>query len=277
MTVWRKGISWSKFKLALSCPQQLVYSIERTPYAVSKPNFYAQRGTVAQKVFEVYFNQGVNLREGGASKEVLKRCVDKVFESNWFQGLEITYPRDVEPGQLKTDVTLHVLRGYELFESLGVLDLKIRSEVDWGAVFRNFRLFGKMDFVIDSEDSKAVWIFDGKGNRAQDADEGQLLFYSLIAMASGKEVRGAGFLYWQSEYKEVDVTVAAVKRFLDEKFVEAAKIFQMLKTGVDSLPVYPERNKCYNCNWCQVCPHSLVARELADHAAAQTVGFGEAV
>lgn len=262
MTVWQYGVSWSKLKLALECPQQLIYTIDKVPYGEAKPNYYMSLGIVVQKVFELYFNQGINLKVGGISQEVIFKCAMRVLDSKWMKDLGVTYVPGKDEEALRAEVVAHVMGGYLQFEKIKLLNKKVRSEVDWGATFRNLRLFGKMDFVYDSNPT-SVYIFDGKGHKEKNADPRQLLFYALVAHASGKEVRGGGFLYWQHDFEKVDLSFPRIQEFIEGDFSKGSQYFHLLKTGVEVLPAQPESSKCWMCNWNRVCKSSAkLAKEV---------------
>lgn len=274
MSVWRKGISWSKFKLALSCPLALQKSIDKESSIEWRPTYHAQLGTTVQKVFEVYFNQGVNLKPGGDQESVITKCADIVLASKWFDGLAISYTPTTNSDTMRVTVHEHVLGGLRQFRELGMLARPIRSEVDWGATFRNLRLFGRMDFVVHEGDG--VYLYDGKSHQKENADERQLLFYALVASASSKTVLGGGFLYWGLKYHPVDLSAAKIKEFVDDCFSGVSPIFERLKTGIDVLEAKPEKGRCYWCAWGRTCKFSLVAREPVDFDAPVLAGFGEA-
>lgn len=271
MTVWRYGISWSKFKMASECPHQLLQAVKKTPYGEARPNYYMNLGTVVQKVFELYFNQGINLKEGGRTQEVLFKCAQKVVNSKWVAELGITYPPGKDEESLRSEVVAHVMGGFLQFQELGLLDKRLRAEVDWGSTFRNLRLFGRMDFVYDTPEG--VYIYDGKGHKEKTADERQLIFYSLVANASGKKVLGAGFLYWQLGFVSVDVSLPKIQAFIESDFNEASEYFHMLKTGVEFLPAKPESNRCWLCNWCRVCEFSARKMLPVDTQVPESVEF----
>lgn len=274
MTVWSKGISWSKMKLALECPLQLQKTIEREPCVEFRPNYYMQLGTVVQKVYELYFNQQINLRPGGDREEVVGRCAQKVMGSDWFKNLGVSYPTGFDSVRMQESVMRHVKNGFVQLRDLGLLEKAVRSEVDWGATFRAFRIFGRMDFVV-RENAIGVYLYDGKSNQEKSADVRQLLYYALVAYASGQKVLGGGFLYWQLDYEKVDLSAKAVKKFVDEDWGRGAKVFEQLKRGVGTLPAVPEAKRCYFCSWGRTCEFSASAREPVDHLAPTSVSFGE--
>jgi CRISPR/Cas system-associated exonuclease Cas4 (RecB family) len=267
MTVWTKSVSWSKFKLALTCPRQLQYVIDKTPISVTGSDYYAWLGKVVQFVFEQYFNQQVNIKSNG-SREVFDKVVAKLLDGPWFDKLKINYGFTQKEDDLKKAVRAHCEKGYDIFKRMKVLTRKVDCETDWNATFRNFRMFGKMDFVVPMGGSQVI-LLDGKGNSKEDADPRQLLYYALILMASGRDVVGGGFVYWQHEFRKVDLSPSAIKHFVDTDFQRGVAVFRKLREGVDLLPAVPSAENCYYCDWKGSCISSHFRKEMVEAGTAE--------
>jgi len=270
MTTWNKPISWSKFKLAIDCPKQLKYTIDREPVAETRQNYYMELGTITQFVFEQIFNQGINQKPGGDKLSTYQKCTEIVFKSKWYAARQITYPLGKSEDTLKEDVRAAVVRGWEIFTKLKLVNKPIRSEVKWTSTFRNMRLFALIDFVY--EGSNSIYLFDGKGHAEKNADPRQLFFYALAVQSSNKTVGGGGFIYWKHDYEKLDLSPASIKEFVDGEFVEGRKVMEQLVRGVESLPAKPGK-ACKFCNWKFVCPDSTELKPPADHTLPDQVGF----
>jgi len=271
MTVWNKPVSWSKFKLALDCPRQLQYTIDKHPVSDTRPNFYAEAGTITQFVFEQIFNQGINMRPGGETLSVFERATEKILKSSWYLNRQITYPYGKTEEDLFTDVRNGVRKGWEIFKDLKLLNRPIRSEVKWMSTFRNMRVFALIDFVLESQ--RGIAIYDGKGHAKKDADERQLLYYALTVQSSNKPVSGGGFLYWKHGFEKVDISPEAVKEFVDGPFIEGQAIMRQLMGGIATdLPTKPGKS-CHFCSWKNVCPDSTELKPPVDHSLPELVGF----
>lgn len=273
MAIWTKACSWSKFRLALDCPRQLEYVLDRAVQSDFRPDYYAVLGQAVQKCFELYFNQGVNLQGRGRSHAVMDRVVGKVLKSPAFDGSTISYPGGKNAGDFGEAVRKHVIQGYDEFERMGILAEKIESEVKWGSAFNGFRMFGLLDFVRRTK--KGLFIYDGKGNAKKDADLRQLLYYALICHASGEKIAGGGLIYWQHSYEEVDLSPPALKEFVEGDFARGRAIFDKLKSGASKLMAQPAATRCHYCSWSSVCSDSLYRKKVPDFIQVGEVSFGD--
>ena len=272
MTVWRYSISWSKFKLALDCPLALQKTIDKMAPDHEKPNYYMVKGNLVQKVFEEYFNQGINLSAKGREPRIIEKVTDRVLESRFFVSEDVTYPAEINEDDLIASVQHEVKNGLEIFRSRRLLDKRIKSEVKWNAVFRGFRMFAMMDFL---HSSNGYAVYDGKGHKEMNADPDQLRYYALALIASGRKVREAGLIYWNHGYDPVDVSPAALRTFIDEKVNKAKPIFDQLKAGVETLPATPSDKACNWCSWKYSCEFSAKRRPEVPNPTTEEVGFKE--
>jgi len=274
VTVWRHSISWSKFKLALECPLALQKTIDGEPPDHERPNYYRSLGTLVQKVFEEYFNQGVNLVPGGNNPKVLQRVVDRVLESSFYKDLNVTYPSDHDEADLIEEIRYQVRNGFEIFNTMKIVKKDIKSEVKWSAVFRGFRMFAMMDFYMALPGG--VGVYDGKGHKEKNADPDQVRYYALALTASGRKVVEAGLIYWRHGFVPVDVSLPALRVFIDEKVEVAKPIFDQLKAGVESLPATPSKSVCKYCAWRYSCLESAYRRPDVLDTSLKHVGFDAA-
>ena len=275
MTVWRHAVSWSKFKLALECPRQLQYACDKTPHGNYAPSYWATLGTMVQFVFEIYLNQRVNMRPGGDNKSVVMKVAEKVLASPKFTETVVNYPQGKTEEELKNDIRSQVSKGYDILKKMGVTTKPFDSEKKWNSVFRDFRMFAMIDFFLDQPTAR---LYDGKGNREMDADERQILYYALAVSASGRTIKDAGLIYWNYDYKPVDVSPKAIKEFIDGDFAEGKPYFDKLKKGLEPgelLEARPSSKTCGWCNWRHICPASAKLRPSMDTSLPEDAGFGE--
>ncbi len=274
MTTWRYSVSWSKFKLALLCPLQLQYTIDKKPHGRSDINYYMVLGKLVQLAFELYFNQKINLKDGGRSPKTIEKLADKLLSSNWIASQNVTYPTGKTEDDLKTQARDQIIKGFAIMERLKLTHYPVRSEVKWNAVFRGFRMFCMIDFL--REGRKGCWVFDGKGHSRMNADPMQVVYYALAVAAAGRDVAGGGLIYWQHDtYVPVDVSPKALRDFIDGPFAEGRAIFEELKDGVQTLPAKPSRSTCGDCSWKNNCPVSAVKLPPMQEGLPETLGFGE--
>jgi len=273
VTVWRYSISWSKFNLADICPLALQNTIDKKPPDHVKPNYYMMKGNLVQKVFEEWFNQGVNRVPGGDDPRVLQRVVDRVLASPYYKQMTITYPEDISEADLIANVRHEVANGLEIFRTRKLINTRMRSEVKWNSVFRGFRMFGMFDFYTHVTGGVAV--YDGKGHKKKNANPDQVRYYALQLISSGKKVKDAGLMYWNHGYEPVNVSPAAIRAFVDAKVDKVRPIFEKLKAGVEELPATPSDDACNFCSWKYSCVHSAKRRPEVPNPTTEHVGFGE--
>jgi len=273
VTVWRYSISWSKFDLADKCPLALQKTIDKVPPDHEKPNYYMVKGNLVQKVFELWFNQGVNQRPKGDDPRVLQRVVDRIITSPYYKELGVTYPEGITEKDLVTKVRQEVANGLETFRTKDLIKRVVRSEVKWNSVFRGFRMFAMMDFYLHVTGGVAV--YDGKGHKKKNANPDQVRYYALALIAAGKKVKDAGLIYWNHGYEPVNVSPAAIRAFIDAKLDKVRPIFNQLKAGVEELPATPSDEVCGFCSWKYSCKFSAKRRPEVPNPTIENVGFGE--
>ena len=181
MTVFRKSVSWSRFQLALTCPLKLQNTLDKVWAPSSGWNKYAAMGKLVQKVFELYFNNDLNLNPKGRDPAVLIRILDKVLASKWAADelIDETFREDAIP---------QLVCGYEQFQSQKLLGYRIRSEVAVKGAHEGFRMSGQLDFLIEAQ--HGCLLYDGKGHAEKNADAKQLLYYGLILHSTGRKLVG---------------------------------------------------------------------------------------
>jgi hypothetical protein len=259
VTAWIHSVSWSKFKLALDCPRQLQHTIDRKPHGRGPSGFYQEAGSLTQLVFELYFNQQVNLKPGGRTEATQKRVIERVLNAPSTLQRPVSLPHNLTREDLNNRVRDQATRGFELMGKIKMLDLPVRCEVKWNAVFRGFRIFNMLDFL--REGRSGHWILDGKGHTNPDADERQILYQALGVAASGHNIAGAGLLYWYHGFKPVDTSPKALKEVADTTLEEARPTFELLKKGTHQpLEARPSPKRCGQCNWRETCEASVAKR-----------------
>lgn len=268
MTVFRKSVSWSKFYLALECPLRLQKTIEKE-YSVkfSQRPRAAAMGKLVQKVFELYFNGGFNLKANGKRAEVLVKILDKVLPSSWAveEGIDSTF---------REEAVAQIEQGFEIVAGQMVLDYQIRSEVAMQAVYAGFRMFGMIDFLVYLP--KGILLWDGKGNAKEDADVRQLLYYGLMLHAAGEKVLGGGFLYWKHGYRPIDLSAKALYEFANGEFQVGRAVLAKLAEGVQKLEAHPSSGHCHFCLWRDTCEESFYKKDANKVLGGlESVGFGD--
>lgn len=257
MTVFRKSVSWSKFKLALECPLQLQKTVDKEYSArFGSTSRSSASGKVVQKVFELYFNGSYNQQPTGQRVSVPVNILKKVMKSKW------ATDEGVEDNQME-EIEAQVVSGYETMSSMGILGKPVRSEVKMQVTYAGFRMFGMLDFLV--KDGDGYLLYDGKGNAEKTADANQLLYYGLMVhSAESKPVTG-GFIYWRHGFTPVDMSPKALYDFTKGEFAEGRKIFEMLKVGVEGeLEAKPSSKACNFCNWKKVCKKSYYFKEAGE-------------
>lgn len=266
---WRpRGLSWTMFRIMVSCPKQAEYAVRDRlgdPSAAREqntPTFHADAGTIVQKLYELYFNQGVNLRDGGTTDEVVARCATKVMASPWAEKIleKTTYPEGKTHKDLLQLIATGVAKGRKALFAAGLLDKEMKSEVNWSGTFEGFSVFSRVDFVVETP--RGAFIYDGKINGQANADPRQLWYAALARRESGRPVLGAGFLYWKlGKFVSVPVDDATLEKFIKGDFAEGRKRWlPVMGPGVESLDPTPSFSTCRFCAWNGKCPSAQMAR-----------------
>lgn len=261
--------------MALTCQAQLGKAINKEPASHYTSNYWRELGKVTQKIFELYFNQQINLKAGGQEKEITDKVIQKIISSPVFTARQITYPMGKTEEDLKKDIIRQATNGFQYMKDMGLMNRPIRSEVKWMGTHNGFRLFGMLDF--DCESSKGVSLFDGKGTKEPNSDPRQILHYALTVHAAGKKIDQAGFIYWDHGYKEVDVSPKALKAYIDGPIAEVRPIFKKLEVGTEDLPTNPSKKNCNWCNWRHTCVDSVSKRPSPTSNEAGEVTFEPSV
>lgn len=259
MLIFRKSVSWSKFKMALDCPLALQKTLEKQRYVISWPNEAQIKGKIIQKVWELYFNNKMNLHPKGRSVEVVMKVLDRVLASPWLVSEKLVLKNNSTDESFKADLQRVLAKAYEVVAQMKLLQYEVRSEVKLASVFMGFRMFGMLDFLVEVKDG--VMLFDGKGHAEENADERQLLYYALALHAAQKRVLGGGFIYWQHKYRPLDLSPLRLKQFVDDEFAKGRRVFEQLKVGVLELPANPSSENCFFCNWKRTCDSSVYKKQ----------------
>jgi hypothetical protein len=265
MTVWRKSVSWSKFELALTCPLALQKTIEKeysSRFGAKSP--HASMGKLVQKVFELYFNNTMNLKAGGQDPGVLQKILARVMASKWAEEEGVQADQEKEASEL-------VAKGFAEFKTMGLLNKKVLSEVKLATQFQGFPMFGMLDFLVDGP----IELYDGKGHAEETADPRQLKYYGLQLHSVGKTVTKGGFVYWRHGYRPMDLSAKGLYEFIHGDFARGKKIFMRLREGVNVLESNPSSSNCNFCNWRKTCADSYYKKtDVEVYEGVQSVGFG---
>jgi len=248
MTTWAYGISWSKFKMALECEEQLRFAVEKeTPTRAPSGGYYQELGKKVQRVFELYFNQKINQRPNGQEPESTDKVIRFLLGTKDFLEPGINFTPELSRERFRDDVYELSTNGFQFLRDENLLQAKFQCEKGWPAVFRNHSMYGMLDFY--GEEPDGVTLLDGKATKEMNADPRQILYYALMIAATGRKIKRAGFLYFRFGLDLVDCSPTALRAFIDGEFSEGRKIFDRLKGGTDQFVAQPENQRCRWCNW----------------------------
>lgn len=289
---WAHGISWTMWRRAFECGKQAELAIAerngvpRFEQGTGWPTYYADVGTIVQKFYECYFNQGVNLRPGGTNSAAIATGVNKVLASPWCAKVleKTTYPEGKDGVSLTVvdlveRVRKQALSGLRGLADAGVLDRPVRSEVASVGLVRGLPIFALIDFLVELPHGDMI--FDGKSNANRDADPRQM-YWCALTRAFNKErsrnVVGGGFIYWIHGFEPVRMNGEDLQRFIDGDFKRILPVFERLRTtGVDEIPAQPKDYKvCKFCAWSGSCSRSLAKpKREPDFGLPERVGFDD--
>lgn len=248
MTIWNYGISWSKFKMALECEEQLRYAVEKAaPTRPSAGGFYQELGKCVQRVFELYFNQRVNQRPNGQKPESIDKIIRYLLGTRSFLEPGVNFTPELSRERFRDEIYEMAWNGFQFLQEADLLRTNFQCEKGWPAVFRNHKMYGMLDFY--AEESDGVILLDGKATKEMNADPRQILYYALMIAATGKKIKRAGFLYYRFGLDPIDCSPPALRKFIDEDFARGRKIFDQLRGGTNEFIPHPEKLTCKWCNW----------------------------
>lgn len=255
MITWRKPVSWSKFRMALDCPKALELALAGTPASDPGVSYYSVLGQAVQKVYEVYFNQRVNLRS--TKPETISKIAQRVIESDWFEDLDKTYPFSVSEETLITRIHEDSLSGFDAMDHAGILDKVVTSEVPVRSSYQNLRVFAWADFLTNWP-NKDIELWDGKNNKKKNADPRQLYWYAMVLMSKGHNIKKGGFIYTKfGESVTVDLSPPRIMEFINTDFQRGRKYFDQLQDGITAFAANPSKDNCRWCPWRRSCTASI--------------------
>lgn len=277
MATWRHNISWSKMKDALECPYRLQLVVSKAPHPGWGANYWMELGKAVQKIFELYFNQRINLKGPDfRTQNVLEKVTDKVMASPYYQEVlkNLTFPNDqYDEKRFNAEVREQVVKGRDSLDAAKFLHLPLNSEKKWVGRFRDIGLFAMTDFTHEADGP--VDVIDGKGHQQMNADPRQVVHYALCIASTGRKLGRGALLYWRygdQGVVDVDISPAALRRYQDEALTEAAPTIRALKQGTtEDLPAKPSNSNCYRCNYKANCKYSFFKKELHNDHSIQTV------
>lgn len=260
-----RGLSWTMFKRILDCPRQAEYAIREKggdPDAArvqTTPTYHADAGTIVQKLFECYFNQGVNLREGGTRPEAIAAACARVLASKWAARViaATTYPDGKTEADLRRFVAESAASGRQALFDAGILEKQVRSEVPSPGEADGARIFSLIDFLVKTPEG--VYIYDGKINAAASADPRQLWY---AALGRKEPVLGGGFVYWKlGKFVPVPMGQRTLEEFRRGDFAKGMDRWgPVMGRGVDSLEPEPRYAVCRWCSWNGRCASATMSR-----------------
>jgi len=190
----------------------------------------------------------------------------------WMEAEGLTLPEGKTKEDLIKEAGDLVDTGYQFAVEAGLVAHLVKSEVDLKTSFNGFRMFGKLDFLVDLD--QGYFLFDGKGHQEKNADVNQLLYYGLQLHSTGKPLRGGGFIYWRYGYEPVDLSPKALKAFVEGPFQKGKAIFLKLAEGVEKLEATPSQKACFLCQYKSDCEMSVYRKGPITDFERGEVGLG---
>jgi RecB family exonuclease len=238
----------------MECPRKFKLEYDRVEPPKKDNRYYAVRGSVIQKFFELYSNghypTGLELNSAGVSK-FMKPYYERELEYNW---VDWKSPMSkLSRSELFEEI---VEIAVENLKRLDVYREGMRSEVKIVVSLKSGdEIVGKIDFIKKYPDGTKA-ILDGKATKTigKNIDLDQLLLYSwLEKMSTGVAPDKLGFLYYSMQ--EIDW-----KRF-DGTDMESAvrKILYSLECAkrAVSFPPTPSASACNYCPYVSECQEGL--------------------
>ena len=247
-----------KHKTYTQCPRHYKFDADRTEPTKPDNRYYAVRGIVMQKFFELYANGHYPKNQDmGFSqvKKFLKPFYDRELTYNHVDWRAPMCKKDKE-GLLEEicEIIVQNLERLDLYAS------GVRSEVKYVVTLKNGdELVGKLDFEKDYPDGE-VAILDGKSTATlnKNIDVEQLLFYAWLYRAKHGKLPGKlGFVYYQlvqldwKTFDELDV-IKAVRSVLAS--LEAARNDTIFAPK-------PCATACKYCPFMDKCPEGQASKD----------------
>jgi len=190
--------SISSLTLYRNCPSQyLKLKVLKQPPEIQVDEFYALYGTVAQKVFEIFYNENC-WKKGTGLLDYLKLTCKKSFLEE-VSNRYIAWDRhEVTPREFYRECEDAILLGLAAIKQEKLIAPYSRSEVSLVHRLDNGdKLTGRIDFIFKFSGGR-VLIVDGKGNSKKNADFQQLLYYATLYYLNFNVIPDRlGFLYWR--------------------------------------------------------------------------------
>ena len=239
-----------KHKTYMECPKKHKLEFDRVPPTKQDNKYFAVRGTIIQKFFELYANghypPGLELNRAGVSK-FLKYYYDRELTYSFVDWKShMSKLSRTELFDEIVDIVLENLKRLDIYRD------GTRSEVKIVVKLKNGdELVGKLDFIKNYADgSKAI--IDGKATATmgKNVDLDQLLFYAwLEKINSGVLPDKLGFLYYalqEEDWKRFDKTdvETAVRKILYS--------LECAKKDTTFLPT-PSAPACKYCSYLDTC------------------------
>lgn len=247
-----------KHKTYLECPCKYDFQARRVEPTKPDNRYYAVRGTVMQKFFELYANKHYPATAEltfAPVRKFLKPFYDRELGYNYIDWSAPMCKQDRE-GLLDEIVTIIAqnLEKMDHYAEGTQSELKIVISLKNGD-----ELVGKIDFVKEYADG-TVALMDGKstGTLNKGIDVDQMLFYAwLHKVKRGKIPEKLGFVYYQlliTDWKTFDkVDIERVVRSVLGT-LEAAKTAKVF-------PPTPSAGACKYCSYMDKCPEGLASKE----------------
>jgi len=272
MVTWSRVWSWSKVKAAGECPLQMQFAIQKVP-RVDLHNYWAELGLATQKIFELYFNQGLNMNPKLRNAKTLRVITERVLGTSKFRDLSISHPGEKDKEDLKKEIREDVQSGLKHLEEADLLRYPTEAEFWANGSLRGLRIGGMLDFIVKKPNE--LVLLDGKGSIEENADPRQVQYYALVLMGQGRRPKSAGLLYWKHGYRPVDVTNKGLRDYIDEHLSIVMPLLKQVEKGApEPLEAKPSKKTCRYCSYRFSCPESMY-RDEGVYVETGEINFGE--
>lgn len=272
MVIWSRVWSWSKVLAAGECPLRMQFAIQKVS-RVDLHNYWSELGLATQKIFELFFNQGLNMNPKLRTPKTLRIITERVLGSERWRKLDISHPGELDKDDLKKEIREDVQSGLKHLEKADLLRYPTEAEFWANGTLRGLRIGGMLDFIVKKPNE--LVLLDGKGSKEENADERQVQFYALVLMGQGRRPKSAGLMYWKHGYRPVDVTNRGLRTYIDEHLSIVMPLLKQVEKGAsEPLEARPSKKTCRYCPYRFSCPESMY-QDDGVYVETGEVNFGE--
>jgi CRISPR/Cas system-associated exonuclease Cas4 (RecB family) len=247
-----------KHRSYTECPKRYKHEVDRDKPSTPDNRYYAVRGSVMQKFFELYSNghyPPTAELTTAAIRKFMQPYYDRELKYNYVNWNSFLAKKDRQ-GLLEEIAEIAA----QNMEKLDIYSEGMRSEVKIEVSLKGGdELVGKIDFLKEEEDG-SISLLDGKstGTLGKNIDVEQLMFYAWLYRAKhGVFPKKLGFVYFQ--LLQIDW-----KRFDSQDIAKAvANVLGTMKAAkkAKSFPPTPSASACKYCSFMDRCPEGRKSKE----------------